>query len=88
MRSYLLISGATGGLGSEFVYDCARRGYDLFLTDQNTEINGFADFISRSFNVSVISKSCDLSSRQYRTEFFNYIKTEGYRFWGLINVAG
>jgi uncharacterized protein len=88
MKSYLLISGATGGLGSEFVCDCARRGYDLFLTDQRNELAGFAEYIARNFNVEVISKPCDLSSRQCRTEFFNEVKAEGRRFWGLINVAG
>ncbi|EKD87873.1 MAG: hypothetical protein ACD_35C00160G0004, partial [uncultured bacterium] len=34
MKSYLMITGATGGLGSAFVLEAARRGYDLLLTDR------------------------------------------------------
>ena len=33
MRSYVLISGATGGLGKAFAAECAARGWNLFLTD-------------------------------------------------------
>jgi short-subunit dehydrogenase len=68
--------------------ECARRGYNLYLTDQREEVVGFADFISRTFNVEVLAKSCDLTSMPGRTEFFSAIKAEGRRFWGLINVAG
>ena len=88
MKTFLLISGATGGLGSAMVIECARRGYNLFLTDIREDIVGFAEYVSRSFGVDVKARSCDLTSLQNRTEFFNAIKAEGYRFWGLINVAG
>ncbi|MEI8132627.1 MAG: SDR family NAD(P)-dependent oxidoreductase [Leptolinea sp.] len=88
MKTYLLISGATGGLGSAFVFECARRGYNLFLTDMREDVTGFAEYIARTFNIEVQSRTCDLSSLQSRSEFFNSIKGEGRRFWGLINVAG
>jgi short-subunit dehydrogenase len=88
MKTYLLISGATGGLGGAFVNECARRGYNLYLTDVREDVVGFAAYISQAFNVEVYAKSCDLTDRQSRSEFFNTIKSEGKRFWGLINVAG
>lgn len=88
MKTYLLITGATGGLGSAFVYDCARRGYNLFLTDMREDVNGYADYVSRTFNVEAHARTCDLTSLQSRSEFFAAIKAEGRRFWGLINVAG
>jgi uncharacterized protein len=88
MKTYVLISGATGGLGSTFVYECARRGYNLYLTDMREEVIGFAEYISHSFNVEVHARACDLTSLQGRSEFFAAIKAEGRRFWGLINVAG
>lgn len=31
----VLITGAAGGLGRALAVECARRGYGLFLTDQN-----------------------------------------------------
>jgi uncharacterized protein len=88
MKTFLLISGATGGLGSAFVFDCARRGYNLYLTDMLEDVTGFAEYVARTFNVEVHSRTCDLTTIQSRSEFFTAIKAEGRRFWGLINVAG
>jgi short-subunit dehydrogenase len=88
MKTFILISGATGGLGSAFVFECARRGYSLYLTDFREEVKGFGEYVSKTFNVQVESRTCDLSSQQSRSEFFCSVKAEGRRFWGLINVAG
>ena len=33
--SYTFISGATGGIGKAFVYECVAKGYDLFLTGRS-----------------------------------------------------
>jgi short-subunit dehydrogenase len=88
MKTYLLISGATGGLGSAMVMECAKRGYNLFLTDMREDVSGFAEFIARTCNVEVRARSCDLTSQAARTELLNAVRAEGLRFWGLINVAG
>ncbi len=88
MKSYVLISGATGGLGSAMVMECARRGYNLFLTDMREDVCGFAEYIARTFNIETHARSCDLSSQSSRTEFLTAVKADGIRFWGLINVAG
>lgn len=88
MKTYILISGATGGLGSAMVMECARRGYNLFLTDMREDVCGFAEYIARTFNVETQARCCDLTSQTSRTEFLNALKLEGFRFWGLINVAG
>ena len=37
MRSKVLITGAGGGLGKAFCVECARRGWDLYLTDLRLE---------------------------------------------------
>lgn len=33
----VLITGATGGLGRAMAVECGKRGYNLFLTDVDTE---------------------------------------------------
>lgn len=88
MKSLILITGATGGLGSAFAVDCAKRGYDLFLTDLRPEGIAFAQHLQETYRVDVNYKACDLTSLQSRTEFYDAVKSEGFRFWGLINVAG
>ena len=59
MEFYSLITGATGGLGRAFVFECAKRGDDIVLTGSNKtrlekiendvkekcKINGFFSFL-------------------------------------------
>lgn len=88
MKSYLMITGATGGLGSAFVFEAARRGYDLLLTDRNPEGASYAGRLAEKFNIEVVYQPCDLADDQARDNFLSGLKADGYRFWGLINVAG
>jgi short-subunit dehydrogenase len=88
MKTFLLISGATGGLGSAFAIDCAKRGYDLLLTDFRPEGADLARFLNETFHIDARFKQCDLTSYESRTSLYESFKSEGYRFWGLINVAG
>lgn len=88
MNSYLMITGATGGLGSAFAIDCARRGYNLYLTDRDERGEDLAQFLRDKFGVEVQFRRCDLSSMESRMDLYTMLKNEGRRFWGLINVAG
>ncbi len=88
MKSFILISGAAGGLGSAMTTEFARRGYNLLLTDLREDVSGFADFIGKTFKIEARGISCDLTSPQSRTDLLNTLKLEGNRFSGLVNVAG
>lgn len=88
MNSYLLITGATGGLGSAFAQECAQRGYALYLTDWSDAGQSFADYLRQTYGVEVRFRACDLTSAQQRQVLYQAFKEEGIRFWGLINVAG
>lgn len=88
MKPFILISGATGGLGSAIVAECALRGYDLYLTDMREDVGGFADFIARTYSIQTRARVCDLTSQVEREKFLEAIRSEGARFRGLINVAG
>jgi hypothetical protein len=88
MKSCLMITGATGGLGSVFARDCARRGYDLFLTDLHDDGVDFAAAIAAQYGVEVCYRPCDLTSPQQRAAFYESLHRDGLRFWGLVNVAG
>ena len=88
METYLMISGATGGLGSALVVECARRGYNLYLTDISEDGAEFAHFIAKTYGIEARYRACDLTSSQARQEMFTQFKAEGCSFWGLLNVAG
>jgi len=88
MNSYLMISGATGGLGSAFVHECARRGYALVLTDRHPQGAEFAASVAEYYGVEVRYFPCDLCDPASRAELFNQLKAGELSFWGLINVAG
>lgn len=88
MKSYLMITGATGGLGSAFVLEAARRGYNLLLTDRTPEGESFAGRLAEKFNIEAIYRPCDLADDKSREALLSGLKKDGYRFWGLINVAG
>jgi uncharacterized protein len=83
-KSYLLITGAAGGVGSAFARECARRGYPLFLTDLQPEPPEWVSFLP----VTALYRPCDLTDPAARTAFYQSLHTDGRRFQGLINVAG
>ena len=89
MKSYVLITGAAGGLGKAFALECAERGWDLFLTDRdNSTLGELAEGINRLYNIHIVYKNCDLTDDSSRRELWEYIEENKLKFHFLINVAG
>lgn len=88
MKSYLLITGAAGGLGSAFTAAAARKGFDLVLTDLYENGQDFARRTAEKYGVEVRYFPCNLRKEDERTALFETLKQNGLKFWGLINVAG
>lgn len=89
MSSMFFITGATGGLGKAFAVECASRGWDLFLTDLRVEsLAMLASGLERSYGVKVHYRAADLTDSISRNELFASVRSEGWKFRGLINVAG
>ena len=90
MDLYTLITGATGGLGRAFVFECASRGDNLVLTGTNqTKLETIVNDVKQKFpNIKVVSKTCDLSSMASRDEFFEYLNNNQIVVNFLINNAG
>ena len=85
----VFITGAAGGLGRTLANECARRGYDLFLTDINAGgLERIRDGLTRRFGVSVTVKAGDLTSEQSVDGILQTIDALGMRFDMLLNVAG
>jgi short-subunit dehydrogenase len=89
MNSMFLITGATGGLGKAFAAECASRGWDVFLTDlQEARLAMLAKGLADAYGVQVRWRAADLTNADSRDELFEEIRTQGWTFHGLINVAG
>jgi short-subunit dehydrogenase len=89
MKSRVFITGASGGLGKAFAVECARRGWDLYLTDLDREsLALLAAGLQRTYRVSVQYRECDLMDPGSRAALFESFAGSRQRFRGLINVAG
>ena len=89
MTSWIMITGATGGLGKAFAVECASRGWNLFLSDLHpAPLQTLSESLVRTYGVQVQSLACDLADPAARTQLFDTLRQNGYRFWGLVNVAG
>jgi short-subunit dehydrogenase len=89
MKSYVLITGAAGGLGKAFAAECASRGWDLFLTDMTeSSLSILAEGLTHLFNVSVLYSPCNLADPTARERFWETVRARGLQFHFLINVAG
>jgi uncharacterized protein len=89
MNSYVMITGATGGLGRAFAVECASRGWNVYLTDLRAEpLEVLGRSLQRSYGVEVQWRECDLTDEAGRKRLFDDLSASGARFGGLINVAG
>jgi len=90
MINFTLITGATGGLGNAFVFECAKRGDNLVLTGTNvSKLKSIEEKVRSEYpEIKVVSKTCDLSKEQERIDFFEFLKESNITINFLINNAG
>jgi uncharacterized protein len=89
MENAFMITGATGGLGKAFAAACARRGFDLFLTDVSPILlDTLAGGLRKEFGITVLTRVADLARAEGRDALFDWLDGAGLRFSGLVNAAG
>lgn len=89
MRSFVLITGAGGGLGKAFAAECAARGWRLFLTDTSeSALAALATGLERLYGSEVQTATSDLTDPASRQALWSEIDRRGVRLHMLINVAG
>lgn len=85
----VIITGASGGLGRALSAECARRGYNLFLTDINEAgLQSLRSGLERQYGILVAARACDLTNDDSVSALLDFTVTCGFRFDMLINVAG
>ncbi|NCB52973.1 MAG: SDR family NAD(P)-dependent oxidoreductase [Clostridia bacterium] len=85
----VMITGASGGLGRALSAECARRGYNLFLTDINgAGLQSLRSGLERQYGVLVAAKACDLTCDGSVSALLDFTDGCGFQFDMLLNVAG
>jgi uncharacterized protein len=85
----VMITGASGGLGRSLANECARRGYNLFLTDMRAEsLIALQSGLVRQYGVDVVVRACNLTSETSVSELLAFVDQHDLRFNMLLNVAG
>ena len=89
MKNFTLITGATGGLGKAFSVECAKLGYNLFLTDlYEDKLNSLARTLKSTYGVETICMPCNLTDMKERQRLFKKTERSGICLNMAINVAG
>ncbi|MDR2933504.1 MAG: SDR family oxidoreductase [Oscillospiraceae bacterium] len=84
-----LITGATGGIGSELCKEFARHGYNLVITATNEErLDAAAAQLRGSYGIRVLPLVLDLAGDGAADELYNMIDEEGIAIDALVNNAG
>ena len=84
-----LVTGASDGIGAEFLEILAGRSYDLILVARREEkLNQLAERVSREFGVDCTVMVSDLSEPNAAQNLFQRIEERGLQVNFLINNAG
>ncbi len=85
----VLITGAGGGLGRAMAAECARRGFDMMLTDVNEKsLLAFKEGLNRQYHCQVDALPCDVTDAEDVKRLFGYIHEKNFSLNMLLNVAG
>ncbi len=85
--SKALITGASSGIGKEFAYILAEKGFDLFIVARSKDkLDKIASSLKETFNISVNVIVKDLSEEKSSFELFELLKGEDIDI--VINNAG
>jgi hypothetical protein len=86
--SYMMITGAGGGLGSAFALACAHRGENLILLDQLPDISDLIHFLEQVNPIKIMYFACDLADTYARQALIEKLRASGIKLHGLINLVG
>ncbi|WP_242155427.1 SDR family NAD(P)-dependent oxidoreductase [Aestuariivivens sediminis] len=89
MKTYILITGASQGLGKALALECATRKMNLILIAlPHSGLGTLSNFIEDNFNVEVHFMELDLSATKSCYEIFNYVSDNKLQIQYLVNNAG
>lgn len=89
MKEYILITGASSGIGYEMAQQLAALKYNLILTARSEDILvAMQQELSSKYGSTVQYIAKDLSKTEQAIQLFNDIKSANYQVSHLVNNAG
>ncbi len=86
---YTLITGASEGLGKNFVIECAKRNMHIIAVAlPGPELESLKTFVTHNFSVAIEIIAADLSTESGCKEVFDTVQKQELRINMLINNAG
>jgi len=85
----VLITGASSGIGKEFAYIYAEKGFNLVITSRSEDkLQQLADEVNQKYGVKVTVIPADLSDETEAVRLYEEIKKQNITIDQLINNAG
>jgi len=89
MKEYILITGASSGIGYEMAQQLAAKKYDLILVARSVgKLKEMQKELSSTFGIDVQYIEKDLSKPDLAKELFNDVKAKKFEVSHLVNNAG
>lgn len=89
MKEYILITGASSGIGYEMAQQLAEKRYNLILVARTGAVlEKMQHDLSSKYSIDVQYMDIDLSKPEYAVQLFNEIKAEKYFITHVVNNAG
>lgn len=86
---YVLITGASSGLGKEFAHNFASKGFDLVLTSTSIDkLNEVKNEINSEYDIDIRVIDLDLSKIEDVERLYDYVINENLDVMCLVNNAG
>ena len=88
-KPFVIVAGATDGLGSSFGYECAARGNNLLLVGSNRQaLEELSDSLQNKFSVEILVLETDLMKEEAPSRVLDKIIIEEIDVFMLINNTG
>ena len=89
-KKYVIVTGATGGLGRSFCFQLVEKNKNLIITATKVErLKALkAEIEAKYHNIDIICVECDMSSAESRQAFFKKLKELNTQIEMLVNNAG
>ncbi|MGV3766148.1 MAG: SDR family NAD(P)-dependent oxidoreductase [Chitinophagaceae bacterium] len=89
MKAYILITGASSGIGYEMAQQLAALKYDLILTARSEDkLREMQQELSSKHGIDVHYITKDLGKTEQAVQLYNAIKSANYQVSHLVNNAG